>query len=255
MSPLSKHGFELFISNQLIDPNRHTVLQVGMDYVLRIKVTEDRFRGAFLRLEPLSEVSDTSGALQPRDATTQVSKYCDEPVVGIGTIDLESKPGVTGILRMDETANAMLDVTIVKTFTDNHITYAYSQYKIRFVNDMPLPAIPTSSPTMLPDMEQPASSSFCSFHRVQQCQSDYLSTQQTDDCNSCISTAHSQQVSSCDQMENTLCAALKNCSCGACSTHLEAYLSCAYNKLLGCDIDCSISSHTASILDEFAFTA
>jgi hypothetical protein len=252
--PLSIYGFELYISNEYIDPNRQTVLQAGFNYVIRIKVTKDRFRGAFIRLESLSNIS-TYDALRPRDTKMQVDTSCVNPVIGIGTVDFYPKPGVTGILRLDEAATVTLDVTIIKTITGSHLSYAYSQYNITFIHDMPSTSVPSLSPTLQPTHE-PTSSTFCSADQVQQCQASNLTSQESDTCNSCITNAISKQVSNCSQLEATVCAAFTNCSCGACSTYLEAYFSCAYRDLLGCNIVCSSSqaAATTTALDEFTFT-
>ena len=255
--PLSKHGFELYISNQLIDPDKQIILQTGYDYVIRIKVTDDRFRGVFFRLEASDDDADTTDALLPRDGTMEPVDACEAPVVGIGTVEFRPMPGVTATLRMDEETTATLDVTVVKTLTDELITYSYDQYRISFGQDVPPVASPTNSPAV-PPVPAPTLSSFCSADKVQQCQSDNLSSQESQSCSTCVDEALSASISSCSQLESVLCRALTTCSCGSCSVALGDYLSCAYERLLGCSVDCSLSTQVAATrtyLDEFTFAS
>lgn len=250
--PLSRFGFGLYISGNLVDPDKHITLQTGLDYVVRIKVTDDRLRGAFFKLVAPNGV-DTVDALQPRDDKMRREESCVPPDIGIGTVDLRPKPGATGVLRLNEEASVTLEATVIKTVTNTHVTYLFSKYNIKFVDDMPPISSPTKAPTDRP-VQEPTSSGFCAVNRVQQCQTQSLTSGERDECNTCIGEAISVPTASCSQLEAVICTALTDCACGSCQAPLETYLSCAYQTLLGCNLKC-MASATSTVQDEFTFTS
>jgi hypothetical protein len=277
--PLYKYGYQLLIDGHLIEPydSNGTVsvmeLDTGVDYEIRINVTQDRFRGALFRLAAPNGV-DTNNALLPDgNNMTQTNSPCLDPVASLVTTDFDPKPGITGILRMNEAATITLDITIVKEFTDQIATYSYSQYKLQFVG-APSPTTvagpSASAPSTAPQSSvhppagapsQPTSNGFCSMQQVVQCQASSLSTSSRLTCQTCISDALLAVVSTCTDLQTNICNALQSCPCGGCASVIESYLDCAYQELVGCTISCSASTPIFSLLqavstvvDEFAFT-
>lgn len=144
-----------------------TNFTIGHNHTLTLRLIDDagkQFRGFLFRLGPGTQKPflDTTDALDSVNREASVAyEHCviGQGVGGITHTNAELKSNITGILRMDETANYMpLDVTVVIQNRGITSEFYYQQFTLNAVQGpapVESPTLPSTTPA--PALPDPAS--------------------------------------------------------------------------------------------------
>lgn len=134
--------------NGTLDTGSTAVYTIGADTTLEL-VDENSsgsgFKGFLLRLSSTDGVDVTNKLIVIDSDNSQILTSCASDVAGVTHTNRNGKVSISVIFSVDQPADLVLDVTVVKSNPPKDNWY-YSQYLIKTVNP------PTSSPSSVPSM-------------------------------------------------------------------------------------------------------
>lgn len=146
----AERGIQVSIGGNIVTPDQTFGLLAGDSLEVEIVATQNQFRGALIRLEPLAD-QDVMGGLTP-GTNAVLADICTDPVVGITHSDNELKESFSGTLMVDSLGEAVLDITIVEINSAASSIYMYGGYDIVFIPQPSTTGAPVggSTPTTAP---------------------------------------------------------------------------------------------------------
>jgi hypothetical protein len=143
---LGKGGVTIILDGNTLDPGGRANFTTGEDHALTVSGS---FLGILVRLQADKGV-DTSAALSENSNLLQDASVCTAPVVGITHNSGTEKNGAEITLRLDESSDVSLDITVVLENGSGGSKFYYSGFALVAV-DPPgtvssAPGTPTPAP-------------------------------------------------------------------------------------------------------------
>ena len=143
---LEEGGVYTDINRTVLAPSISEVFYTGRDYVISVNGTLHDFKGVLIRLEINGTADvDTSQALLPLSNTQNAIACTDPRIRGITHYNSSWKASASGILRVDEPAVVMLDITVVGLNNATASVYGYTRYLLNFTEENHLPVTATNT--------------------------------------------------------------------------------------------------------------